>query len=121
MERANPGSAVVSAGDDAVAMGGQAATAQPPVHRARARTGLVVRPNHPAWERIARRTAHWGLVTAGRPICRARMLPSFLIVGVERCGTSSMYEVLSWHPAVFSAIMPRKEVHYFDYHYNHPL
>ena len=121
MERANPGSAVDSAGDGAVGMGGQTATAQPPVHPAQARMGGVVRPNQPAWERMARRTAHWGLVTAGRPIYRARMLPSFLIVGVERCGTSSMYEVLSWHPAVFSAILPRKEVHYFDYHYRHPL
>jgi Sulfotransferase domain len=121
MERANPGSAVVSAGDDAVGTGGKTVTAQRPVPGVRAGTGLVARPNRPAWERMARRTAHWGLVTAGRPIYRARMLPSFLIVGAERCGTSSMYEVLRWHPAVFSAILPRKEVHYFDYNYARPL
>ena len=121
MERANPGSAIDSANDGAVGTGGKSVTAQRPVPTVRAGTGLVARPNQPAWERMARRTAHWGLVTAGRPIYRARMLPSFLIVGAERCGTSSMYEVLSWHPAVFSAILPRKEVHYFDYSYAHPL
>jgi Sulfotransferase domain len=121
MERANPGSAIDSANDGAVGTGGKSVTAQRPVPTVRAGTGLVARPNQPAWERMARRTAHWGLVTAGRPIYRARMLPSFLIVGAERCGTSSMYEVLSWHPAVFSAILPRKEVHYFDYNYARPL
>jgi len=121
MERANPGSAIDSANDGAVGTGGKSVTVQRPVPAVRAGTGLVARPNQPAWERMARRTAHWGLVTAGRPIYRARMLPSFLIAGAERCGTSSMYEVLSWHPAVFSAILPRKEVHYFDYSYAHPL
>ena len=121
MERANPGSAVDSANDGAVGTGGKTVTARQPVPTVRAATGLVARPNQPAWERMARRTAHWGLVTAGRPIYRARMLPSFLIVGAERCGTSSMYEVLSWHPSVFSAILPRKEVHYFDYNYARPL
>jgi hypothetical protein len=121
MERANPGSAVDSANDGAVGTGSKTVAAQRPVPTVRAGTGLVARPNQPAWERMARRTAHWGLVTAGRPIYRARMLPSFLIVGAERCGTSSMYEVLSWHPAVFSAILPRKEVHYFDYNYARPL
>jgi hypothetical protein len=119
MERANPGSAVDAGGDGAVGTGGKTVTARRPAPRAG--TGLVARPNQPAWERMARRTAHWGLVTAGRPIYRARMLPGFLIVGAERCGTSSMYEVLSWHPAVFSAILPRKEVHYFDYNYARPL
>jgi hypothetical protein len=121
MERANPGSAVDSASDGAVGTGGKTVTARRPVPTVRAGTGLVARPNQPAWERMARRTAHWGLVTAGRSLYRARMLPSFLIVGAERCGTSSMYEVLSWHPAVFSAILPRKEVHYFDYNYARPL
>ena len=42
------------------------------------------------------------------------MLPGFLIVGAERCGTTSMFRVLRQHPAIFSAILPRKEVHYFD-------
>lgn len=66
------------------------------------------------WKRQAWLLARWGVMTAGRPIHRARMLPSFLIVGAERCGTTSMFYVLRQHPAVFSAMLPRKEVHYFD-------
>ena len=78
----------------------------------------LLRQGHPALERLARRTAYWGLVTAGRPLRHARMLPGFLIVGTQRAGTSSMFEVLRQHPAVFSAVMPRKEVHYFDLFYS---
>jgi hypothetical protein len=55
------------------------------------------------------------MMTAGRPLYPARMLPSFLIVGAERCGTTSMFYVLRQHPAVFSSTLPRKEVHYFDH------
>jgi hypothetical protein len=120
MERANSATTVTSTGDGAVAsQGGKTPAAPPPASRAAA--GLVARPTQPVWERAARRSAHWGLVTAGRPAYPVRMLPSFLIVGAERCGTSSMFEELRRHPAVVSAILPRKEVHYFDYKYQHGL
>jgi phosphoglycolate phosphatase-like HAD superfamily hydrolase len=66
---------------------------------------------------IARRVARWGMVTAGRPLRPARMLPGFLIVGAERCGTTSLFHVLRQHPAIFSSTLPRKEVHYFDQRY----
>jgi hypothetical protein len=51
------------------------------------------------------------------------MLPSFLIVGVARCGTTSMFVALNQHPAVFnSAMVPwTKEVHYFDNRYDRGL
>jgi len=49
------------------------------------------------------------------------MLPSFLIVGAERCGTTSMFHVVRQHPVVFSGTLPRKEVHYFDHKYGHGL
>jgi hypothetical protein len=42
-----------------------------------------------------------------------RTLPSFLIVGGQRCGTNSLYEYLAAHPAVGRAL-PGQEVHYFD-------
>ena len=120
MERANSATIVTSTGDDAVvSQGDKVPAAEPPGSRVAA--GLVVRPTQPAWERTARRTAHWGLVKAGRPVYPARMLPSFLIVGAERCGTSSIFEELRQHPAVVSAILPRKEVHYFDCKYQHGL
>ena len=42
-------------------------------------------------------------------------LPNFLIVGAQRCGTSSLYAYLAQHPQVAPAA--RKEVHYFDLNY----
>jgi len=68
----------------------------------------------------ARRAAHIVSVTAGRLTSRARMLPAFLIVGAQRCGTTSMYRTLSQHPAVVKAVL-HKGVHYFDLNYDHPL
>ena len=53
------------------------------------------------------------LVATRRPTSPARMLPSFLIVGAQRCGTTSMSRTLAEHPAVFSAVL-HEEVHYFD-------
>jgi hypothetical protein len=44
------------------------------------------------------------------------MLPAVLIVGGQRCGTTSMYRALSWHPAVLKALL-HKGVHYFDLNY----
>lgn len=41
--------------------------------------------------------------------------PSFLIVGAARCGTTSLYDLLTSHPACEAA--STKEVHYFDLNY----
>jgi hypothetical protein len=46
------------------------------------------------------------------------MLPGFLIVGGQRCGTTSMYRTLSQHPAVLKAVL-HKGIHYFDTGYEH--
>jgi hypothetical protein len=59
-------------------------------------------------------------VTAGRLTAPARMLPGFLIVGAQRCGTTSMYRALSAHPGVRKAVL-HKGVHYFDMNYDHSL
>jgi Sulfotransferase domain len=95
--------------------------------------GVAIRPavpadnTYPVWpacadqERLSRRAAHWAVVTTGRPSRRARMLPGFLIVGAERGGTTSLFHVLRQHPAIFSAILPKKEVHYFDLAYGRGL
>lgn len=40
-----------------------------------------------------------------------RMLPSFLILGGQRCGTTSLYRYLSEHPDVHPALV--KEIQYF--------
>ncbi|HEX9064068.1 MAG TPA: sulfotransferase [Streptosporangiaceae bacterium] len=68
----------------------------------------------------AKRAAHVVSVTAGRLTSPARMLPGFLIVGAQRCGTTSMYRTLSQHPDVLKAVL-HKGVHYFDMNYDHGL
>lgn len=41
-----------------------------------------------------------------------RMMPGFIIIGAQRCGTTSLYNYLVMHPSVLPAFT--KEVHYFD-------
>jgi lipopolysaccharide transport system ATP-binding protein len=53
---------------------------------------------------------------------RARILPSFIIIGAQRAGTTSLYDYLSRHPDVAVAVTPgdvwwSKEVHFFDYRF----
>jgi hypothetical protein len=44
-----------------------------------------------------------------------RLLPDFLIIGGQRCGTSSLYYYLTEHPAIAPAFT--KEPHFFDEHF----
>lgn len=44
------------------------------------------------------------------------VIPDFIIVGAQRCGTSSLYEYLTGHPHILPAL--RKEVHYFDINFD---
>lgn len=44
-----------------------------------------------------------------------RLLPDFIIIGVARAGTTSLYEYLIEHPNIAPA--SRKEVHFFDYNF----
>jgi sulfotransferase family protein len=68
----------------------------------------------------AKRAAHAISVTAGRFTAPLRMLPGFLIVGAQRCGTTSMYRALAEHPSVRKAVL-HKGVHYFDMNYDRGL
>lgn len=45
-----------------------------------------------------------------------RAVPDFLIIGAQRCGTSSLYRYLSQHPCVMPSV--RKEVEYFSRYYH---
>jgi len=47
------------------------------------------------------------------------VLPDFYIIGSAKCGTSSLYEYLSYHPAVQPAVT--KEVHFFDHYFERGL
>ncbi|MDP9394693.1 MAG: sulfotransferase [Actinomycetota bacterium] len=49
----------------------------------------------------------------GRASAPMRMLPRFLIVGAQRCGTTSLYRILARHPQVVAPAF-HKGVHYFD-------
>jgi len=65
-----------------------------------------------------RRLARWR-VAARRPTSSLRALPDVLIIGAQRCGTSSLYKYLGQHPAVSPSI--RKEVEYFSTRYTEGL
>jgi hypothetical protein len=57
--------------------------------------------------------AAWTVRRTGRMLTgRWRRLPDFLIIGGQRCGTTSLYNYLVEHPGVAPAFM--KEVHFFD-------
>lgn len=53
---------------------------------------------------------------AGRLTSGARIRPSFLVIGAQRCGTTSLHRTLKQHPAVLGA-SHKKGVHYFDVNY----
>jgi hypothetical protein len=67
-----------------------------------------------AWlaRRTARRVSDATLELTGP----ARVRPDFLIVGAQRCGTTSMFKTLMQHPDVLRPFL-RKGVHYFDKSY----
>jgi hypothetical protein len=46
---------------------------------------------------------------------KKRILPSFIIIGAQRCGTTSLYDYLSHHPQIIPS--PVKELFYFDDYY----
>lgn len=52
----------------------------------------------------------FGLSTAN-----IRMLPDFIIIGAQRCGTTSLYKYLCQHPEIHPSYP--KEIHYFSNYY----
>lgn len=56
-----------------------------------------------------------GLLTAD-----ARLLPTFLVVGAQRAGTTSLHRALLAHPQVVGPVL-HKGVHYFDVSYTRGL
>jgi Sulfotransferase domain len=63
------------------------------------------------------RGARWAWRSVGTLTSPVRMLPSFLLVGGQRCGTTSLFEALAQHPAVRRP-PGRKGIHYFDVSYH---
>jgi hypothetical protein len=61
--------------------------------------------------RLSKRAeAAWRSLTA-----RLRVLPDFLIIGGNRCGTAALYQYLSEHPSVAAAF--HREIHFFERHF----
>ena len=65
----------------------------------------------PSTRRTAQRVRH----AARRPTSGLRVLPDFLVIGGQRCGTDSLFKDLGLHPCVIAAT--RKEVSYFTRHF----
>jgi hypothetical protein len=57
--------------------------------------------------------------TVARPTANARPLPDYLIVGGQRCGTTSLHHYLIQHPGVLPARFT-KGVHWFDVAFDKP-
>jgi hypothetical protein len=68
-----------------------------------------------SWSQVRRaavRILHSGARGPRRLTSTLRALPDFLVIGVQRGGTTSFYDALVRHPDVRSSSV--KEVHYFD-------
>jgi Sulfotransferase domain len=66
--------------------------------------------------RLARRAARWSAQAYARPTAGLRLLPSYLIIGAQRAGTTSLHRYLVQHPAV-RTMLRTKGVHFFDTNY----
>ncbi len=51
---------------------------------------------------------------------RWSLMPTFLIVGAQRSGTTSLFKTLIQHPLIAKPFL-RKGIHYFDKHYDKDL
>jgi Sulfotransferase domain len=121
VESTNPVTAVTPADGDAGSQDGQGQHGRAPDRRAWSSDSGLARPGRTGWQRQAARAVRRSVVIVGQSTHRARMLPSFLIAGAQRCGTTSLFHVLSQHPAVFCPLLGEKELHYFDHEYNRGL
>lgn len=78
-----------------------------------ARAVLEVNENLPLVSRIS---ISEGLTFFRMITASIRVMPHFIIIGGQRCGTTSLFNYLVQHPCIIPAI--KKEVHYFDLNYS---
>ena len=81
-----------------------------------AKAGPAGGGSSPGLLRIARREVRHASDATVRLTAPLRLTPSFLIVGAQRSGTTSMFKTLMQHPLVARPFL-RKGVHYFDIRY----
>ncbi len=65
---------------------------------------------------INQRIKRWLANNARRISAPFRPYPDFLVIGAQRCGSTSLYRYLCQHPEIIPAV--KKEVHFFDLHFN---
>ena len=63
-----------------------------------------------------RRRIAWSRVAIRAYTGRYRVLPNLLVIGAQRCGTSSLYKYLGSHPEVAASL--RKETRYFTLYFD---
>jgi hypothetical protein len=99
-------------GKDAMSLGEKTAAPERPAAKPGPAAGY---PGHPV-RRTGPMAALGPAVTRAVSLATypARMLPSFLIVGGARCGSTSMWIALNQHPAVFGPWKQEKHLNYFD-------
>ena len=73
-------------------------------------------PRFGAGRRRWRRPGRMGRRLWMRLTVAARLRPSFLIIGAQKCGTTALLRALRLHPLVLAPV--RKEIHYFDHGYD---
>jgi hypothetical protein len=71
-----------------------------------------------AYRDLARFVGRQATQAVGRATSGSRMLPSFLIVGAQRGGTTTLHRALMQHPAIMLPARFHKEVHFFDKNYH---
>ncbi|MDQ3627433.1 MAG: sulfotransferase domain-containing protein [Actinomycetota bacterium] len=65
---------------------------------------------------VLKRAGRKAAISIGLVSTRWRLNPSFLLVGAQRCGTTSLFRALSAHPSIVTANF-HKGVNYFDVNY----
>lgn len=58
--------------------------------------------------------------TVGHATSELRMAPDFVIIGAQRCGTTSLFRYLAAHPVVVPPLF-QKGIHFFDMNYGRGL
>jgi hypothetical protein len=66
--------------------------------------------------RTLKRAVRQGAQVYLRPTAGLRLLPSYLVIGAQRAGTTSLHRYLVQHPAV-GTMLRTKGVHFFDTNY----
>lgn len=69
---------------------------------------------------IVKRTGRRAYVLAGTATAGLRVQPDFIMIGAQRCGTTSLFRALLAHPQVIRPTF-HKGVNYFDLNYYHSL